>query len=193
MPHIKQRTLFRGRDRRRGRVDPTRQLFKTHDLPIVSGPLNTGVLFPGSVRDAPFTIVLRAFPSSESESEGVGVTLGDTGDHKLRLMLNGTNVIALAGADFVGDPDSHLALTSSGLVRLNEFSTVVFAVNPGTGEGRLWVNNKLVARGVTVSGSFNGPFAGSGTGAIAVAFPDVLTSVGAFVGQLPRQFDAGGS
>lgn len=179
-----QATQFHARERNRSFRDATRDLFKTHDLPRLAGVIDTDVVFPDPVRDSVFTISIEGTPST---GESTLITLGGGGEAQLTLGYTNGDLVATAGGP---DADDTIDLGASSALILDKFQTIVFAVRPGTGEGRLWIDGLLFDRATSVNGSFGGPFAGPGDGSVAVSTPAALARVQAFTKQIPRHFNA---
>lgn len=201
---VDQATLYHSRERRAGFVDPSKDLFRTHAYTVQDSPFDDDAAFTEADRDAPITVEAWVRRTATG-ARGIVVEVGDaTTGMAIWIPDGGTDISACAGD--AGD-DGVTVTAADVLAADTQLAKVVFAVIPGTGQARLWVNGRLHAAGAAVNGALpNGWAAGEdgGIGEVATTCSDripvgdqitltnaaVVAPVSFFRGQRPRQFTA---
>lgn len=194
---------YAARERRRGHHDPARGLFRTHRYVSGDSGFDVGDAFPDRDRPATFAVdVRRDTPSAQ----GIVFEAGDaTTGLVIWVPMGGDDISASAG----DAGDDGVTLTATDVLEADgQVARVVFAVIPGTGEARLWVNGEIRAAGVAVNGALPNGWAsdsvagiGEVQGTVSSRVPaadritlvnaSIVSTVDAFAGQRPRHFEAG--
>ena len=198
----RQAWVYHNRERRSSLLDPSSDLFGTHDFSSSDNPIATGTSFPGS-RLTPITFSVNVTRTA-SGSNGIIFEFGESA-RGMALAIDGGDLIAVAG----GNGDNAIVITASAAVpALNKAYNIVFSVLPGNGVGVLWVNGKQVGSVQAVNNSFGGGWSSAADGAIGEVEGTVTTEIPAsqrvtlvnarvngellvFNNQRPRQFPEG--
>jgi hypothetical protein len=193
--------LFHKRERRKSHLDPTFELFKTHDHDV-SGSIDTATRYPSRSRNRPYTISTRV-KRDGAIPNGIVVEMGDatTG---LAVWLQGTDILAAVG----GTGDNGVTLTgANALLNDGQERQVTVAAVPGYGVAGLFVDSRLLSFQRANAGNFPSGWSSSAAGAVgapngavsdlvpggskvALADAQIIRRVSAFVGQIPTQLRA---
>lgn len=195
-----QASHYHKRERRRTRVDPALGLFQTHSFVAADSGFDVGDAFPDRTRPITIAVDIRR---SGSSSNGIVFELGNAATG-LAIWVTGSAVYACAGNSAA---DAGVTLNvSNGIANTGSLMRIVFAVVPGTGAARLWVNGKLRAARTSANGALVDGFSADASGGIGAVSTAVIARVPAaqrvtlanvaivgpvrvFAGQTPRSFN----
>jgi hypothetical protein len=194
-----QAASFHSRERRRSHLDPSFELHGTHVFTSADNPIDTDVVFPGTLLE-PITFALELV-RTDPASNGLLFEFGSS-SRGIAAAIDGDDLIVGAGSSVADDGVTITAVDA--LPREDLRHLVVVTAIPGTGLIAAWVDGQLVGRELAVAGNFNGGWSDDGDGAIedvagtvisripvgqAVALTDaeVTRSVRAYFKQRPRQ------
>ena len=195
--------LFHARERRKSLLDPTFELFRTHQFLAADNPIDVSAVFPvAGTGDVPVTVAWTLARSGTTPT-GVIWEIGASGGAGVGAWVEAaTGDVLVAAGDSGADLVTLRALdpipTGSGAKRF------VYSLIPGTGAARLWVNGELVALGAATGVALSDGWVDGGDGAvgdiegtmvgvsspddIALADADIIGPVSLYLGQRPRQF-----
>jgi len=173
--------FFHARERSKSIREIESGLFRTHVLPVASpSVLDTDALFP--VRGGPITVAIL---TDVAVAGTVDVELGSTAGRRLTVGVSDDAVSCRAGSTVA---DDSVVLTHNFPVALQGLlHRIVFAVVPGSGKGKLWIDGVIKDTNIAVNGNFNGDWADSLDGQIFVSGANIARA-DVYLGQLPRQF-----
>lgn len=194
-----QAALFHARRARAGRLDPSRELFRTHRILAAGNPI-TDAEIPSKGRPTTFAFGLKR---TDAGSTGVVFELGSA-TRGLAVALDGEDLVVAAGAAAVATGCD--ATCTAAFPAVDWFHRVVIAVDPNRGAINAWVDGQFAAAAVSTDGDFGGDWADTADGALGDVEGDVITRIPValrvtladaevtplevFVGQLPRKFQA---
>lgn len=193
---------YHARSRSRSFRDPAKGLSRTHRFvgaAMAVTPIDTDGVFPSRAVAVTFVTEIEITGAAEA---GIVFEFGDS-TTGIKLAISAGSIFIAAG-DAVGNAgaDGSVALTALGSVGARVQLTV--AVNPGTGQVRVWADGDVVIRANAVAQMTNG-WAAIEDGAFAAAQVtsstqrgqaingapvnfDVVRPLDVFIGQLPRNF-----
>lgn len=171
---------FHSRERTRSQRTVVSELFRTHTF-VPEAVIPTATAFPYRTGDVTFEFTLLISgpaPAGDVLQVGSGpnVTLSISGtDLTLHVGGAGNDGVDLVAVD---------AVPSEGKYH------VAIAARAGTGEARLWVNGRLLARGQSVDENFS-EWSNDADGAYGVGLTDasVVSLLSVFMKQVPRHFN----
>ena len=168
MDHVTQHNAYR---RRLSHYDPASGLFRTHRFAYNAAAIDVANQFLD--RTLPVTVsadirITNATPA------GVILEMG-TAATGIALWIAAADRKLYAAA---GDALANDGFTITGPVCLNgQHLHVVFAVVPGAGKGRLWVNGELVGVAYSVNKPLPNGWSDTGVGAVGQINTDITTRV----------------
>lgn len=183
------------RKHRKGRLDPALQLARTHVF-AVDSVIDTDVSFPDRTRSITFSCTIRITGSAPA---GVVFELGGTVGLAVWIKASDNKLNAA-----VGDESGNDGVTLVGPVVISgQLLRIVFAVLPGNGKAKLWVNDNLVVEGQSVNNDFPNGWSNTTDGKvgdiagvvttrvkvadrIALADASIVTPLFAYNNQLPK-------
>lgn len=173
---------------RKERRDPIYGLTRTHDLPTTHLATIPSDAFSVTQTTQPITFLLEF--ATSGVAEGVKFEWGARGGPaSCTIACINTDITQAAAGSTVVNDDQVKSDTLPNLFQVGKTHRVVWAINPGNGKARIWVDGKRVWAGQSVNQSLNGPWAAQGDGSIIITGTSVLARMEAYAGQLPSQFD----
>lgn len=169
---------FQRRKRSRGMRTNTSELFRTAHLE--EGVLVTADLFPYRTGDVTFAFEL----SIDDLAAPAGDVLMIGGAVYLSVSISGTDLSFTAGGA------GGVTITAAGVLSTVRNYKIVVAVQAGTGEARLWVDGRLMARDGS-GGQLASGWADSTSGSYGTGLTDAsaVGKLSVFMKQLPRHFN----
>lgn len=194
-----QPSQFHARENRKGRLDPTFNLFRNRTFASSDNPIDTSAIFSAARRAEPITFSF-SMERGASAPNGIILELGSS-TRGLAIYIDDDTLGFVAGA---GATDDHVAVTTSAFFSEDgQSARIVCSVNPGSGEGRIWVNGTNDGRDVAATAAFL--WADDADGAVGevegtvtprvpagqrvtLANLTLTTPIDVYIGQRPRDF-----
>ena len=186
-------TRFHFRESRRGRRDPAAELTRTHRFRL--GDTFLADRFPLAMRRRPVTFSFQLYNPAQVVLSSLTVigNLNFSAD-VVGFFLQNTSIVVVTGGpttDTNNRVTANLPIAVAELVNSSAGFNLVYAVNPGTGQVRMWVNGTLVFRAASLSGGFtDSTWAGGLNGStLSGAAAGIIPEFNVFAGQTPAQSD----
>lgn len=157
--------------RRLSHLDPASGLFRTHRFAYNEAAIDVASLFP--VRSQPITVAAELRITNATPA-GVVLDLGSATTGLALWIAAADRKLYAAAGDAVADD----GITVEGPVCQNgQHLHVVFAVVPGSGKGRLWVNGELISFAIATNRPLPNGWSDAGAGAVGAVNTDITTRV----------------
>lgn len=168
---VDQATRYNAYRRRLSHLHPASGLFRTHQAAYDAAAIDVASLFPDRTKPVTVSAELRI---TNATPAGVILELGSA-TVGLALWIAAADRKLYAAA---GDAAADDGFTITGpICRNGQHLHVVFAVVPGTGKGRLWVNGELVGIASSVNAPLPNGWSDDGVGAVGAVNTDITTRV----------------
>ncbi|HEX5040177.1 MAG TPA: hypothetical protein VFW95_08600 [Candidatus Limnocylindria bacterium] len=180
MPTPGEARAFHSRERVRSQRTVVAELFRTHSFEP-EDVIPTATAFPYRTGDVTFEFELTVTgpaPAGDPLQIGSGPNV--------TLSISGTDLTLHVG----GAGNDGVDLTAADAVPAEGKYRIAIAARAGTGEARLWVNGRLLARGQSVDEDFS-EWSNDVDGAYGVGLTDaaVTSLLSVYMKQVPRHFN----
>lgn len=182
---------YHARSRSRSFRDPAKGLSRTHRFvgaaAMAVTPIDTDAVFPSRTTSITFVTEIEITGAAEA---GIVFEFGDS-TTGIKLAISAGSIFVAAGdvadvLDVSAGADGSVALAALGSIGARVQLTV--AVNPGTGQVRVWADDNVVIRANAPQQMFNG-WAAIEDGAFAAAQVTSSTQRGQAINGAPTNFD----